>query len=101
MIKITENNGVYIIQLRPETIEEKNLLRDAKKAERGKSEYDYWDVKPKEKKDFMDGMFTLDDSEEENPFMQEPSVKEEKTAEPETVKAKEPEYVQQEIEWEK
>jgi hypothetical protein len=95
-----ENNGVYVIQLRPETALEQTLLRDIDKAVKGMSEYEYWDIKPKKEKDFMDEGFVYD-KDNENPFEEINStdsvVKEEVKEEIKEEDNKE--YVQEEIEW--
>ncbi len=97
MMKLMEHNGVYIVQIKPETALEMTLLRDIKKAVRGMDEHEYWDIKPKET-DFMDECFSMTEEqkralyEEENPFEKDEPEKESKEESKE-------EYIQEEIEW--
>ncbi len=95
MIKMMENKGVYIIELRPETGLEQTLLREIDKAVKGMSEYEYWDVKPKKEKEFMDQGFVYD-KENINPFTEG-----EERPEPvrEDKEDSSGDYVQEEIEW--
>ena len=83
MIKITERDGVYVVQLKPENGLESTLLRDIQKAANGMTEQEYWTIAPQ--KHFLDESFTQGsvakkkELQEENPFIEKEEPKYEQT----------------------